>query len=316
MFLNRYGGQFGALQEICGKVVFVAPSATYTLAGQSYSADNANDGLSPERAVLTVNQAVALCTADVGDAICLLSGSHSWAVTQTISKAGLKILGIPGGPVNSADKGTRTTRFETAVTTTLATGAVFTVTAARVEIAYLHITPIISGTGIALSAASDVNVHNCTWSIITAAATDTIGISVTGICLRPRIANQFVYVADNQGPFLRCASSTGGMDGGTFQSSLVVLTGSTAWDDVIEITTGVQNFSVRDIDFNNSTGAVMTDILDVTGNTTDDAVSMVRCYFNGIGNDPTEATATSDVVLNMCFLGTIQGGTGGAVTGT
>ena len=42
---------------------------------------------------------------------------------------------------------------------------------------------------------------------------------------------------------------------------------------------------------------------------------MVRCYV-GIGSDPTEATATSDVLMNMNYLGTIQGGTGGAVTGT
>lgn len=314
MFLNRYGGQFGALQEIAGKVTFVAPSATYQVAGQSYIADNANDGLSPERAVLTVNQAVTNSTADVGDAICLLPGSHSWSVTQTISKAGLKILGIPGGAVHGVERGTRTTRFETAVTTTLTAGAIFTVTAARTEIAYLHITPIINGTGVALSAAADVNIHNCTWSIITAAATDTIGISVTGACPRPRISNQYVFVSDNQGPFLRCASATGSMTGGLLQNSCVVLSGTTAWDDFVEITTGVNQFMIRDIDFENSSAAVFTDLVDVTGNTDDGAVQIVRCYFN-IGNDLSEATATSDVWLNMNFLGTLQGGTGGAVSG-
>ncbi len=313
-YITKVGSFWGDFPIITGRQFFVAPSATYTVEGRSYSASDSNDGLSPERACLTVNGAVAYCTADVDDHIVLLPGSHSWSATQTISVAGVKVLGIPGGPVTQHRYGTRTTRYPVAVTTTLATGAVFTISAARVELAYIHITPIISGTGIALSTASDANIHDVTWSIITAAATDTIGISVTGVCLRPRIANQYVYVQDNQGPFIRCASSTGGMDGGSFQDSHIVLAGSTAWDDCVEITTGVQNFSVRDNDFVNSTGAVFTDMVDVTGNTTDDAVTIARCYF-GIGNDLSEATATSDVVLNMNFLGTIQGGTGGAVSG-
>ena len=313
-FLTKYGSQWGDIPISTGRQFFVAPSASYTLEGRTYVASDGHDGLSPERALLTVNQAVTNATADVGDAIILLPGSHSWAATQTISKAGLKVFGIPGGPLDPQEHGTRTTRYDTAVTTSLAAGAVFTVSAARTEIAYLHIVPIVSGTGVAITAAADVNIHNCTWNISTAAATDTFGITVTGATPRPRISNQYVYVSDNQGPFLRCASATAGMDGGVFQRSIVVLAGSTAYDDCIEITTGVTNFLIRDVDFVNSTGAVFTDILDVTGNTTDQAVQMMRCYF-GIGSDLTEATATSDVLLCMNYLGTIQGGTGGAVNG-
>jgi len=313
-YLTKWGSGWGDIALMTGRQFFVAPSATYTLEGRSYAASNDNDGLSPERALLTVNAAVSLATADVGDIILLLPGSHSWSTTQTLSKAGVKVFGIPGGPIDPAARGTRTTRYDAAVTTSAAATAVFTVTAARVEIAYLHIVPIISGTGIAISAAADANIHDITWVMATAAATDTIGISVTGATPRPRISNQYVYVSDNQGPFLRAASATAGMDGGMLQNSLVVLAGSTAWDDVVEITTGVTNFVVRDIDFVNSTGAVFTDIVDSTGNTTDDSVWIMRCYF-GVGSDLSEATATSDVIVNMNFLGTIQGGTGGAVNG-
>jgi len=313
-YLTKWGSQWGDIALMTGRQFFVAPSATYTLEGRSYVASNDNDGLSPERALLTVNAAVSLATADVGDIILLLPGSHSWSATQTLSKAGVKVMGIPGGPIDPAARGTRTTRYDVAVTTSAAATAVFTVTAARVEIAYLHIVPIISGTGIAISAAADANIHDITWVMATAAATDTIGISVTGATPRPRISNQYVYASDNQGPFLRAASATAGMDGGMLQNSLVVLAGSTAWDDVIEITTGVTNFLIRDIDFVNSTGAVFTDIVDSTGNTTDDSVWIMRCYF-GVGSDLSEATATSDVIVNMNFLGTIQGGTGGAVNG-
>ena len=312
-FLTKWGSLWGDIPLSTGRKFFVAPSATYTLEGRTYVASDNHDGLSPERALLTVNQAVTNATADVGDVILLLPGSHSWAATQTISKAGLKVLGVPGGPLSSHEHGTRTTRYDSAVTTSAAATAVFTVSAARTEIAYLHIVPIASGTGIALSAAADVNAHDCTWNISTTGATDTIGISVTGACPRPRISNMYVYVTDNQGPFLRCASATGDMSGGLLQRSFVVLTGDTAWDDVVEITTGVDNFTIRDCDFTHSSGAIMTDVVDVTGNTSDHAVLVMRC-FHQVAGDLTEATATSDITLANNYIATIQGGTGGTLS--
>ena len=311
-YLTKYGSLWGDVPLTTGRAFFVAPSS-YTVEGRSYTASDGHDGLSPERALATVNQAVTNATADVGDIILLLPGTYSFSATQTISKAGLKVMGIPGGPIDPHEHGTRTTRYDASVTTSAAATAVFTVSAARVEIAYLHIIPIVSGTGIALSAAEDCNIHDITWNITTAAATDTLGITVTGACPRPRISNQYVYVADNQGPFLRCASATGDMGGGTLQRSMVVLTGTTAWDDVVEITTGVDNFTIRDCDFIHSSGAVMTDVVDVTGNTNDHAVMVMRCM-HSVAGDLTEATATSDIVLCNNYIATIQGGTGGTLS--
>ena len=312
-FLTKYGTLWGAIPVTSGRIFWVAPAASYTVDGRTYVGSDGNDGLTPERALITVNQAVTNATADVGDVIVLLPGSHSWAATQTISKAGLKVLGLPGGVVDSHEHGTRTTRYASAVTTTLAAGAVFTVAAARTEIAYVHIVPITGGAGVALSAAADVNIHDITWNMTTAAATDTFGITVTGACPRPRISNQYVYVEDNQGPFLRCASATGGMDGGVLQRSMIVLAGTTAWDDVVEFTTGVDNFTIRDCDFVHSSGAIMTDIVDVTGNTNDHAVLVMRCM-HAVAGDLSEATATSDIQLCNNYIATIQGGTGGTLS--
>jgi hypothetical protein len=103
------------------------------------------------------------------------------------------------------------------------------------------------------------------------------------------------------------------MDGGVFQRSMVVLAGTTAWDDVVEITTGVDNFTIRDCDFVHSSGAIMTDIVDVTGNTSDHAVLVMRCY-HAVAGDLTEATATSDIQLCNNYIATIQGGTGGTLS--
>lgn len=309
-YLTKYGSLWGDIPITTGRVFWVAPSS-YVLEGRTYAASNDNDGLSPERALATVNQAVTNATADVGDIIIIMNGTHSWSATQTISKAGLKILGIAGGPLAPHEHGTRTSRYASSVTTT-ASAAVFTVTAARTEIAYLHVIPPSAQAGIDV-AAVDCNFHDLTWNMTTAANTATFGVSVTGASTRLRVSNNYVYVEDNQGPWFRCASATGGLDGGFIQRSAIVLAGTTAWDDVIEITTGVDNFTIRDCDFIHSSGAIMTDVVDVTGNTNDHSVMVMRCM-HAVAGDLTEATATSDIVLCNNYIATIQGGTGGTLS--
>ena len=309
-YLTKVGSFWGLVPQTTGNIYWVAPS-NYTVEGRAYSASDNNDGLSPERALLTINQAVTNATADAGDTIMLIPGSYTFTATQTISKAGLKIFGPPGGPVETHERGTRTTRYACSVTTSAA-AAVFTVTAARTEIAYLHIVPKASQAGINL-AADDANFHNLTWNISTAAATDTFGISVTGASARPRFANNFVYVQDNQGPFLRCAASTAGMDGGALMRSRIVLAGSTAWDDVVEITTGVDNFDIADCDFLCSSGGLITTCVNITGNTNDHGVTVRRCM-HPVSTTLTTATATSDIVLCNNYIATIRGGTGGTLT--
>ena len=309
--ITKYGSLWGDVPLTSGRVFWVAPAASYTVEGRTYSASDDNDGLSPERALRTVNQFVTNATADVGDICMLIPGSYTFTATQTISKAGLKVFGLAGGPIDQHEHGTRTTRFDASLTTS-ASAAVFTVTAARTEIAYVHIVPLLAQAGVDL-AAVDFNLHDITWNMTTAADTATFGISVTGASTRARVSNQYVYVTDNQGPFLRCASATGGLDGGVLQRSLIVLAGTTAWDDVVEITTGVDNFLIRDCDFMHSSGAIMTDIVDVTGNTNDHSVMVLRCYHQ-VAGDLSEATATSDITLCNNFIATIQGGTGGTLS--
>lgn len=310
-FLTKYGSFWGDIPLTTGRIFWVAPS-NYTVEGRSYSSSDNNDGLSPERALTTINQAVTNATADVGDTIVVI-GSNTFTATQTISKAGLRIMGLPGGPVDAHSHGTRTTRYASSVTTS---GSVdlFTITAARTEIAYLHLVPVAGKAGINL-AADDANLHDLTWNITTAANTATFGISVTGASARPRVSNNYVYVSDNQGPFIRCASASGGMDGGVFRRSTIVLAGSTAWDDVVEITTGVDNFLVADCDFIASSGARITQCVNATGNTNDNGVTVMRCMFP-VGVNLTTATATSDISLCNNYISTINGGTGGTLATT
>lgn len=96
-YLTKYGTQFGAMPQTMGNVYFVAPSASYTIVGKPYSASNDNDGLSPERAKLTIQGAITDATASAGDVICLLPGTHTSAAAAA-SKAGLTFIGLPYFP--------------------------------------------------------------------------------------------------------------------------------------------------------------------------------------------------------------------------
>lgn len=93
-FVTKYGTYFGLVPAQLGRVHFVAPSASYTVDGRSYSASDNNDGLSPERALLTLSQALTNITASAGEVIVLLEGTHSPSATVRVQKAGITIAGI------------------------------------------------------------------------------------------------------------------------------------------------------------------------------------------------------------------------------
>jgi hypothetical protein len=96
-YLTKYGAHYGDLPMSMGKTIFVAPAASYTVGGNAYSASDNNDGLSPERALLTIGQAITNATANAGDVIALLPGTHTSAAAA-LSKAGLTFVGLPYFP--------------------------------------------------------------------------------------------------------------------------------------------------------------------------------------------------------------------------
>lgn len=318
--LTKYGTLWGMVPQTAGRLFWVAPAASYTVEGRAYSASDDNDGLSPERAFRTIDYAVGKCTANVGDVIVLLPGAHSSTATVTVDVAGVTITGMPGSAAGSVDVRMPGggARMKTSVTTSGTTTDVFTVTATDVEIAYLHLIPVSAAAAISASNAADrLYVHDCTFNMTTAANTSTFGISFplgTGTTTANDdsiIRNCYWYVSDNQGPAIRAA---GTMIGCSIENSTFYLAGTTAWDDVIEITlAGSLGNKVRDCDFiTQGSGTVMTDCIDVTGSTTDGGTQVYRCYFPA-GSDAIEATATADVYAAECYLATT---TGGALTGS
>lgn len=318
-YITKIGSFWGMVPQTTGRIFWVAPSGSYTVEGRTYPSSDNNDGLSPERAVRTIDYAVGLCTANVGDVIMVMLGDHTVTATVTVDVAGITITGVPGGARHSAKAmAAGGSRMRSTVTTSESTGIIFTVTAADVEIAYLHMTAVAGGSCISASNTADrLYVHDCTFNMTTAANTATFGIAFplgTGTTTTNDdsiIRNCYWYVSDNQGPAIR---ADGTMIGCSIESSTFCLAGSTAWDDVIEITlAGSLGNYIRDCDFiQQGSGTVMTDCIDVTGATTDGGTAVYRCYFPA-GSDAIEATATADAYAAECYLATT---TGGALTGS
>lgn len=226
-YLTKYGSLWGAIPQTSGRVYWVASSATYTVEGRSYSASDNNDGLSPERAVLTLDYAIGLCTASVHDVIVLLPGAHSWSASVAVDVAGITIMGLPSGAGNPL-------RQRTSVTTSAA-DEIMNVTAADVEIAYLHIIPVTTKAGIDFTSAADrLYVHDCSVDMYTAAAnTGTKGIAATSAAQAPSdivIRNVHALSDGAQGPAVELGDPDGALvedcsftvRGGTWAVALTV----------------------------------------------------------------------------------------------
>jgi hypothetical protein len=271
-YMTKYGSFWGVIPVTSGRVFWVAPSASYTVEGRAYPASDNNDGLSPERALLTLNQAVANATASVGDVIVLLPGSHSWAVQGSISKAGLTVTGIPSGKGHPE-------RQRTSVTLSAA-DEILGITAARVEVAHIHFVAVTAQAAIEVSA-NHAYIHDCSFDMFTAAAnTATIGIASIASITNLRVENCYFESQDAQGPYMQLDNvSYGYMKGIQTRHK-----GSTALADGFQCTTGAVDIVFENVRMVSGTSGVVTDSFDWTGSTTDGGLQLLDVLMSkGIG---------------------------------
>jgi len=249
-------------------------------------------------AFATLTYAFTQCTANVGDIIMLLPGAHSWAATAALNVAGVSVFGIRRGiPLERSRMPGGGARMYSSVTTSVAGTNVLTVTAADIEIAYLHIIPLAATAGIKPSAAADrLYVHDNSWYMATASDSATTGMDGTWTGTTTTlddviVRNCYFYVSDNQGPAIRMQGTTLDL---TIENCTFKLVGDTAWDDAIEIVSASLGSTFRDCDFlQRSTGTVITDCIDLTGATIDGSSTTLRCYF-AVGSDPLEVASVAD----------------------
>ncbi len=316
-YITKVGSFWGMIPQTSGQVLWVAPSSSYTVEGRTYPASDNNDGLSPERALRTFNQAITNATASAGDVIVGLPGSHSVTTTILVNKAGLTIVGIPGA-LRSAHmrRAGGSKRLRTQITSTATAGIILTVSAPDTEVAYLHFAPpAAGGQGISLTptlaAANRAFVHDCTFALQATASTTTYGITVPAnvtadILDEALIAGcYFVSGLDTttgaNGPGVNVLGTAHGM---TIENSTFELKGTAAWATaILSSNAGTLGLAIRDCDFIAPTSAttVITNVIDTTGQTVDGSTVAYRCYFMTGSTKDLKSTATPDIVASECY---------------
>lgn len=319
-FITRYGSFWGLVPQTSGRIFWVAPSATYTVEGRSYSASDNADGLSPERAVLTLDYAIGLTTANVGDVIIMLPGAHSYSATVAVDVAGITITGIPASNAqhrSSSMPSTGRRRSATVVNTGTA-GIILTVTAADVEIGYLTFLPVAAG-GVGISAsnlADRLFVHDCIFALVATAAVTTYGI-YHGVDLTDALED----VTVSNCYFQSGLSTSSGANGGgvclagtvaafSIENSTFELKGNAAWAvAVLSSNAGSTGLVIRDVDFINpvNTTTVITTAVTTSAQTIDGSTLISRCYVSA-GTDVATASAIVDIVLVETYLASSGGG--------
>lgn len=316
-YITKFGSFWGMLPQTTGKYIFVAPADSYTVETNTYSASDDNDGLSPERAMRTIDAGHNKLTANVGDVLVLLPGSHTVTATVTLDTAGVLITGIPGRGTHEADRmGGGPTRNRTQITTSEAAGNIFTLTAAGddVEIAWLHLNLITQGDGIVIPLGADRPfIHDCTFACVGSASATSECIhfssSVTGSVSNAIIRNCYFLASGNQGPAVRALGTVFGLK---IENCTFELQGAAAWDDAIEILDpGTLGTLIRDCDFVFPTSAttVITNCIDITGCTVDGNCKIYRCFFDGDATVSVNASATPDRLFASNFRAQTTAGT-------
>ena len=270
--ITKYGSIWGMLPNTAGRVFWVAPTSPYLVEGRSYDASDQNDGLSPERALATINRAATvLATANAGDVVVMLPGTHVLTAAITASTAGITFMGLPSGAGNKM-------RQKTVVQAT-ASAACFAITAADIEVAYLHMVPTTANSAVTISAAGSRSyLHHCSVDMNTAAvSTSTRGFQATGAASNVLVEQCIFLNAGAQGP---AVVATALLD--SIVQDCDFITQSGVWAAAMLCGAATARLNIRRCYFTSvGTTATMTRGIDGSGSTILPAVTVEDCRFAG-----------------------------------
>jgi len=320
-FLTKYGTLWGQLPHTTGSVYWVAPSDTYTVDGRAYTASNDNDGLSPERAVRTPNHVVTnLATANVGDVVALLPGTHTLTASVALNKAGLTFIGVPYLPDPRVERGCASS--PQTILTISATDEIVNVTAADNAFINLVIRPITAATGINFTtAANRLLFRDCLIDMKTPAGhASTRGIAATGATQAPdRVVIQNCdFVEDNAGTSQGVAVEFAATTNLRFERNTVykeLAASSAAWAVAVQFQDNCTGI-VRDNDVmcvGGAAGDAITKGFNGVTHTSAAAILFARNYKGVNVTLLFDDWAAADVDLANNYTATVAGGTGGTL---
>jgi hypothetical protein len=298
---NNYGRLWGQIPNTAGQVFWVAPAAGYTVNGTAYRASDDNNGLTPDNALLTIDRAWNLVSANAGDVIVLLPGDHALTASVAADVAGVTMMGLPSGAGNFLRPKTNV------VGTAITTDQCMNVTAADIEIAYLNWVPVSTDSAIDISAAGNrCHIHHCSFDMATPAAdTGTIGIDVIGAASDLLVDTCFFHSDGAQGP----AIADGGALTHVIQNCVFVCSAGT-WVSCITQAAAGRRLIVRNCEFDATSATITNGCLGTTGGDVDQAFFIGN--HNSVGvTKMVDGYDGGDAVVCVNYIGTLGGGTGG-----
>lgn len=315
-FLTKYGSLWGAIPMTAGQVHWVAPGDSYTVDGKSYSASDGNDGLSPERALRRISQAVTNATANAGDVIALLPGTHTTTAALAASKAGLTFIGLPYVPTDDDD-------YAVPKATITGTGAIgVAVTAADVQFHNIRFLPVTQFQAVTYTTAADnLLFKNCLIDLKTATAhADTKGITGTGATQAPRnlrFLNCYLEQA-NSGTTNGYAIDVSAAINFVISKCLILNHGSnasaTAWATAVKINDNAYGICKDNIVQSTAVGTGITKVFEGVTHTAAGAIMFLR----NVSTVQTGCLLIDDFAAADCdlcnnYVSTVAGGTGGTL---
>lgn len=325
--LTKFGTIWGHIPQTGGRVFWVGPgsssASTVTIDGRSYAMSDGNDGLSPERPLSTITQAISNATANVGDVIVLLPGTHN-ASTQTgqtasgalaFNKAGLTFVGLPLDPFKPYMQQTPQSIITAPATTVPA--AVTVADNVFLNIGFLGVSG--QKTMTYTSAANRLAVRGCYYDL-TVGAASTAGLVGTGATQAPAnmLVEDTIFAVDNTG-----TSGSFAFDASAAVDFLVRScvfrfnaqgAGVVAHTTMIKVNAGsAGTFDRNDIVAQVSATATITNGISGATLTANGQLHLWGNRVSAVVTNPFTGFAAANVDLLNNYIGTVAGGTGGTL---
>lgn len=325
--LTKYGTLFGKPVQTGGRMFFVGPGSssvsTVQIDGRSIPMSDGNDGLSPERPLSTIAQAISLCTANVGDMILLLPGTHN-LTTQTgqttaaalaCSKAGITVIGLPYD-----DSTSHFSMTPQAIITAPATTVAAVATAANLTFINVGFLGVSGAASVSFTTAcNSLTFRGCYFDQTVGAAT-TGGIIATGATQLPTgmLIEDCVFACDNTGTSGSFALNVGAAKGFLVRDSHFRFIGQgaavAAHTTMIKVNAGaVGTFDNNRITAVTSATATITNGVSGATMTANGSIHLIRNIVSAIVTNPFTGFAAGDCDLALNYIGTVAGGTGGTL---
>jgi hypothetical protein len=325
--LTKYGTMWGAFPQTGGRMFFVGPGSstvsTVQIDGRAYQMSDGNDGLSPERPLSTIARALALVTANAGDIIVLLPGTHNLttqgnntaAAALAFSVAGVTVIGLPFD-----DAVTHFGQSAQAIITAPASTVPAVCTAA--DVSFLNVGFLgVSGqkTVSYTTACNRLTFRGCYFDL-TVGAASTAGVAGTGATQTPSnlLIEDSIFEVDNTGTSGSFALDVSAAKRFLVRNSRFRFSAQgaavAAHTTMIKVNAGaVGTFEDNKITAELSATATITNGISGTTMTANGSIHLIRNIVGAVVTNPFTGFAAGDCDLALNYIGTVAGGTGGSL---